>query len=238
MWTRIFRQISMPRVSPRPRTRDSSRCSTSPGQMRRSRASRTRRRTHFWRPQTAIQEAENDENPATHADPAWTSLLPTPPYPDHPSGHNCVSGSFVRTLQQFFGTNVMSFSATHSIRTDDHPELHAFSVRRSRRSVELGSSVGCTSGRRTRKVRVSAGGWRTGDRRTTSSRLPEYGSGGAPEAPRPCRPGGGGAESDRRHRGFQPRALPTELPPRMGERAVSDSLAQRARRASIPRSPP
>ena len=70
--------------------------------------------THFWRPQTAIQEAENDGNGATHADTAWTSLLPNPPYPDHPSGHNCVSGSFVRTLQQFFGTNVMSFSATHS----------------------------------------------------------------------------------------------------------------------------
>jgi PAP2 superfamily len=69
--------------------------------------------THFWRPQTAIQEVD-DGNPATVPDTAWLPLVPTPPYPDHPSGHNCVSGSFVRTLQQFFGTNDMSFSATRA----------------------------------------------------------------------------------------------------------------------------
>lgn len=67
----------------------------------------------FWRPQTAIQ-AVDDGNAATMPDSGWTSLLPNPGYPDHPSGHNCVSGSFVRTLRDFFGTNQMSFSATHS----------------------------------------------------------------------------------------------------------------------------
>lgn len=76
--------------------------------------------THgFWRPQTAIQEAATDGNPATRADPAWTSLLQNPPYPDHPSGHNCVSGSFVRTLRDFFGTNLMSFSATNVAQEPD-----------------------------------------------------------------------------------------------------------------------
>jgi hypothetical protein len=68
----------------------------------------------FWRPQTAIQLAADDGNPATVADPSWTSLLLNPPYPDHPSSHNCFSSSFVRTLWDFFGTNRMSFSATHA----------------------------------------------------------------------------------------------------------------------------
>jgi PAP2 superfamily len=72
-------------------------------------------RWHFWRPTTAIQLAGDDGNPDTVADPAWTALLPVPPYPDHPSGHNCFSGSIVRTLQQFYGTNRMSFSATNTV---------------------------------------------------------------------------------------------------------------------------
>jgi hypothetical protein len=53
----------------------------------------------FWRPITAIQEADTDGNPHTKADPTWlplfdpstpvcNSLFPlfTPPFPDHPSG--------------------------------------------------------------------------------------------------------------------------------------------------------
>jgi len=71
-------------------------------------------RTHFWRPLTAIANADTDDNPATDADTTWTPLLGTPPYPDHPSGHNCLSSSIVETLKDFFGTNQMSFSATHA----------------------------------------------------------------------------------------------------------------------------
>jgi len=69
---------------------------------------------HFWRPTTAIREADTDGNPNTAADPEWTSLVAVPPYPDHPSGHNCFSSSVVATLQDFFGTNELSFSATHA----------------------------------------------------------------------------------------------------------------------------
>lgn len=66
----------------------------------------------FWRPWTAIRNAGTDGNPDTAADPAWESLLGTPPYPDHPSAHNCVSASIVATLQDFFGTDVMTFGDT------------------------------------------------------------------------------------------------------------------------------
>ena len=58
---------------------------------------------HFWRPLAAIREADTDGNPATVADPTWEPLfapatqttppLVTPPFPDHPSGHGCVSGT-------------------------------------------------------------------------------------------------------------------------------------------------
>ena len=59
----------------------------------------------FWRPITAIREADSDGNPDTVADPNWTPLIPTPPYPEHSSGHAALSGAIVRTLQHFFGTD-------------------------------------------------------------------------------------------------------------------------------------
>jgi PAP2 superfamily len=65
----------------------------------------------FWRPITAIREADTDGNPATVADPTWSPLIATPPFPDHPSGHSCVSGAIVNTLQGFFGTDKIAFSA-------------------------------------------------------------------------------------------------------------------------------
>ena len=68
----------------------------------------------FWRPTTAIREAATDGNPSTEADGSWTSLNPVPPYPDHPSGHNCGSSSIVETLKDFYGKNRMSFHATRT----------------------------------------------------------------------------------------------------------------------------
>jgi len=56
----------------------------------------------FWRPVTAIVEAESDGNDATAADPAWESLVVAPPYPDHPSGFNCYAGGQVAALRGFF----------------------------------------------------------------------------------------------------------------------------------------
>jgi hypothetical protein len=76
----------------------------------------------FWRPITAIREADTDGNPATEADPAWLPLfdpttpicnpppLVTPPFPDHPSGHACNTSAFVHTLRNFFGTDRIAVS--------------------------------------------------------------------------------------------------------------------------------
>jgi hypothetical protein len=59
--------------------------------------------TPFWRPVTAIQQADRDGNDATTADPAWTSLRSAPPHPENPSGHGCVSSAVAGTLEELFG---------------------------------------------------------------------------------------------------------------------------------------
>ena len=74
---------------------------------------------NFWRPRAAIREADTDGNPQTVADPNWEPLfhpltqttppLANPPFPDHPSGHGCVSGATINAFQDFFGTDKMTF---------------------------------------------------------------------------------------------------------------------------------
>jgi hypothetical protein len=69
----------------------------------------------FWRPRAAIREADTDGNAKTTADPNWeplfsaatvtTPALITPPFPDHPSGHGCLSGAVLNTIRTFFGTD-------------------------------------------------------------------------------------------------------------------------------------
>jgi PAP2 superfamily len=68
----------------------------------------------FWRPITAIREADTDGNPRTEPDPNWLPLIATPPYPDHPSGHAGLSGSYVKTMQQFFGTDRIGWTDTNN----------------------------------------------------------------------------------------------------------------------------
>jgi hypothetical protein len=69
----------------------------------------------FWRPITAIQEGDNDGNPATDGDTKWLPLIPTPPYPDHPSGLNGITAAVVSTYQDFFGTNDISMTDTSPV---------------------------------------------------------------------------------------------------------------------------
>jgi hypothetical protein len=78
----------------------------------------------FWRPITAIQEADSDGNPATAADPEWEPVVEvTPPYPEHPSGWNCNAGSHVGALREIFGTDEMAFQIT----SPDVPEPRSYS---------------------------------------------------------------------------------------------------------------
>ncbi len=66
----------------------------------------------LWRPVTAIREAHRDGNPATEADPNWTALLATPPYPTYPGNYACLSSAMSRVLARFFGRDDLPFSIT------------------------------------------------------------------------------------------------------------------------------
>jgi membrane-associated phospholipid phosphatase len=59
----------------------------------------------LWRPITAIRLADQDGNPNTVADPTWTPLVITPPFPEYVSGHSTYSGAASTVLASFFGDN-------------------------------------------------------------------------------------------------------------------------------------
>jgi hypothetical protein len=68
---------------------------------------------NFWRPVTAIQRADEDGNPRTHADPGWTPLVATPNFPEFVSGHTAVSGAMSTVLRLLFGDDPgVAFTAT------------------------------------------------------------------------------------------------------------------------------
>ncbi|MBA2643106.1 MAG: vanadium-dependent haloperoxidase, partial [Actinobacteria bacterium] len=85
----------------------------------------------FWRPRTAIREADTDGNPATMADPTWESLfaaatvtappLSTPPFPDHPAGHGCLSGAVLKSMANFFGMDKIEITVVSGRSLDGVP---------------------------------------------------------------------------------------------------------------------
>jgi hypothetical protein len=85
----------------------------------------------FWRPRAAVREADTDGNPRTIADPSWeplfsasvatTPALGTPPFPDHPSGHGCLSGAVLNTMADFFGTDKVEITAVSGRSLDGVP---------------------------------------------------------------------------------------------------------------------
>ena len=62
----------------------------------------------FWRPGNAIARADEDDNPDTVADASWTALI-TAPYPEHPSGHLCLDGAYLKVMQSYFGSDKIPF---------------------------------------------------------------------------------------------------------------------------------
>ena len=64
---------------------------------------------NYWRPVTAIREADSDGNPNTSADPTWTPLVPTPPIPDHDSAHAVEGAAAAEVLRRVFHTDRIPF---------------------------------------------------------------------------------------------------------------------------------
>ncbi len=69
-------------------------------------------RYNFWRPVTAIQRADEDNNPLTDPDPNWAQLLPSPPFPSYTSGHSTFSKASAQVLTHFYGTDSITFPTT------------------------------------------------------------------------------------------------------------------------------
>jgi hypothetical protein len=70
----------------------------------------------LWRPVTAITSCGSGTaswNPNfTSCDPTWSSLIATPPHPDYAAGHPAFSAAAATVLENFFGTDDVSFSST------------------------------------------------------------------------------------------------------------------------------
>jgi hypothetical protein len=65
---------------------------------------------HNWRPVTAIRAGDTDGNDATVPDPAWSSFIATPPFPDYVSGHSTFSGAAATVLAMFYGSDDIPFT--------------------------------------------------------------------------------------------------------------------------------
>lgn len=52
----------------------------------------------FWRPVTAIRNADQDDNPATVHDPAWVPLIATPNFEEYPCGHCTAAGVIAEVM--------------------------------------------------------------------------------------------------------------------------------------------
>ena len=67
----------------------------------------------FWRPRTAIPQADADGNDDTQADPSWRPLLSVN-HPEYPSGHGFWSTALIDSLAAFFGTTEVEWTLTTS----------------------------------------------------------------------------------------------------------------------------
>jgi hypothetical protein len=79
----------------------------------------------FWRPIEAVHDANTAGNPLLTADPDWMPLLPTPPFPEYPSGHTTNAGASAGVLLAFFGDGYNPFSLTDN--TANPPITRSFS---------------------------------------------------------------------------------------------------------------
>jgi hypothetical protein len=93
---------------------------------------------HFdlWRPITAIREADRLKNAAFVADPKWTPLLATPPFPSYTSGHSTFSSAGATVLGIVVGDDRFRFSTT----SDDLPGVTRSFERFSEAAKEAGMS--------------------------------------------------------------------------------------------------
>jgi hypothetical protein len=70
---------------------------------------------NFWRPITAIRNADLSSNPATPRDPAWVPLGVTPGHPEYPCAHCIVAAAVAEVLQKVIGDDVGELTLTSAL---------------------------------------------------------------------------------------------------------------------------
>ena len=80
---------------------------------------------NFWRPATAITLADSGANPATQPEAGWTPVVPTPPHPEYPAAHSCVTTGVSETLRHYFRTNQVAASFSSGV---PNTVVHRFST--------------------------------------------------------------------------------------------------------------
>jgi PAP2 superfamily len=55
---------------------------------------------NFWRPVTAVRNADRDGNEATQREPNWASLIDAPIHPEYPSGHSILAATLATVLKE------------------------------------------------------------------------------------------------------------------------------------------
>ncbi len=89
---------------------------------------------NWWRPITAIRFGNSGDNPMPDPDPNWLPLIPTPPFPEHTSGHSTFSGAAEAVLTELTGSDEFQFVTT----SDGLPGV----VRRFRRFSDAAREAG------------------------------------------------------------------------------------------------
>jgi hypothetical protein len=67
---------------------------------------------NFWRPVTAIRNADMDGNNATERDPGWEPFIRTPMHPEYPCAHCTFQSTAASVLEAFFASDSASFKLT------------------------------------------------------------------------------------------------------------------------------
>jgi hypothetical protein len=114
---------------------------------------------NFWRPVTAIRNADLDGNDATERDATWEPLISTPMHPEYPCAHCTLQGSAASVLQGLFGDSVPRFTMTSTtapgvtrsfVRLSDYVteviNARIFDGVHYRTSGEAGAEMGCKIG--------------------------------------------------------------------------------------------
>ncbi|MGE0579125.1 vanadium-dependent haloperoxidase [Reyranella sp.] len=69
---------------------------------------------NYWRPVTAIRNADIDGNEATARDGAWSPLIDTPMHPEYPSAHSVLAAAVATVLKAEIGRGPMPTVSTAS----------------------------------------------------------------------------------------------------------------------------